>query len=145
MSVFEVFESAGWGGNHAVLTRAVPSPGELLLFEEPLAVLKPDFSFDGAFPSSGDEVGSLGACACFQSPLWWGVLQSFCRFSGSLGVFLQVLFWHHFDGVCCGVPADSLDPEMHAIRACVALRAEVGTARGGVRWRIAYRFRPSSC
>lgn len=58
MSVFEVRESAGWDGRHAVLTRAVHSPGELLLFEAPLAVIKPDFSFDGAFPSSGDEVGS---------------------------------------------------------------------------------------
>ncbi|KAJ1493044.1 hypothetical protein T484DRAFT_1769569 [Baffinella frigidus] len=56
MSVFEVRESAGWDGRHAVLTRAVHSPGELLLFEAPLAVIKPDFSFDGAFPSSGDEV-----------------------------------------------------------------------------------------
>jgi len=62
MPIFEVFESAGWGGRHAVLTRAVPSTGKLLLFEEPLAVLKPDFSFDGAFPSSGDEVGSGDAC-----------------------------------------------------------------------------------
>ena len=62
MSIFEVCESAGWGGRHAVLTREVPSTGKLLLFEEPLAVLKPDFSFDGAFPSSGDEVGSGDAC-----------------------------------------------------------------------------------
>jgi hypothetical protein len=29
---------------------------ELLLFEAPLALCKPDFKFDGAFPSSGDEV-----------------------------------------------------------------------------------------